>query len=66
MKKTVLLLLIASLFAFEGFAQKPKARRGWIDLFNGKDLLGWHLRKADGPNGWKVVEGGVYENTKPS
>lgn len=66
MRKTVLLLLIVSLFAFDGLAQRPKARKGWIDLFNGKDLSGWHLRKADGPNGWKVVEGGVYENTKPS
>jgi 3-keto-disaccharide hydrolase len=32
---------------------------GWISLFNGKDLQGWHLRKSDGPNLWKV-ENGVY------
>jgi hypothetical protein len=32
---------------------------GWISLFNGKDLQGWHLRKPDGPNLWKV-ENGVY------
>ena len=32
---------------------------GWIELFNGRDLAGWHLRKPDGPNLWKV-EGGVY------
>ncbi len=37
----------------------------WIPLFNGKDLTGWHLRKPDGPNGWKV-ENGVYINAPPS
>jgi hypothetical protein len=46
--------------------QSPKPyKKGWISLFNGKDLTGWHLRKSDGPNGWKVVDG-VYINTPPS
>jgi len=46
--------------------QSPKPdKQGWISLFNGKDLTGWHLRKPDGPNGWKVVDG-VSVNTKPS
>src|SRR6186713_3223759 len=31
-------------------------------LFNGKDLTGWHLRKADGHNSWKV-EDGILKNT---
>jgi len=31
----------------------------WIPLFNGTSLAGWHLRKPDGPNLWKV-ENGVY------
>jgi hypothetical protein len=49
-----------------GFSQAPKQKKGqWFDLFNGKDLSGWHLRKPDGPNGWKVVDG-VYTNTPPS
>jgi len=39
--------------------------QGWIALFNGRDLSGWHLRQPGGPNGWKVVDG-VYINTKPS
>jgi hypothetical protein len=30
-------------------------------LFNGKDLTGWHLRKADGHNSWKV-EDGILKN----
>jgi len=37
----------------------------WKPLFNGKDLTGWHLRKPDGSNGWKV-ENGIYVNTPPS
>lgn len=45
---------------------QERARDGWIELFNGKDLSGWHLRKPDSPNGWKILEGAVYENTKPS
>ena len=32
---------------------------GWISLFNGKDLQGWHLLNPEGPNLWKV-EKGVY------
>jgi len=38
---------------------------GWIDLFNGRDLQGWHLKDASGPNGW-VVQNGVYANKPPS
>jgi hypothetical protein len=30
-------------------------------LFNGKDLTGWHLRKPDGHNSWKV-EDGILKN----
>ena len=40
-------------------------KAGWTELFNGKDLSGWHLRNPQGPNGWKVVDG-VYVNTPPS
>ncbi len=28
-----------------------------INLFNGKDLTGWHLIKPDADNGWSVAEG---------
>jgi len=30
---------------------------GWLDLFNGKDLSGWHLREANGVNGCRVEDG---------
>src|SRR2546425_2739952 len=66
MRKVCFFALLA-LMAFPLSAEKGKDKeKGWIDLFNGKDLSGWHLRKADGPNGWKVLPDGVYENTKPS
>ena len=45
------LTCFASLNADEGF--KP--------LFNGKDLTGWHVRKADAHSAWKV-EDGVLKN----
>src|SRR5215813_546148 len=47
-----------------GQSEKPD-ESSWKLLFNGKDLTGWHLRKPDGPDGWKV-ENGVYVNTPPS
>ena len=40
-------------------------KQGWISLFNGKDVAGWHLRDPKGPDGWKV-QNGVYVNTPPS
>lgn len=46
-------------------AAEAPAEKGWISLFNGKDLSGWHLRDPTGPNGWNVADG-VYVNTKPS
>ena len=36
--------------------------KGFKPLFNGKDTAGWHLRKADGHNSWKV-EDGILKNT---
>jgi len=45
-------------------ASPAQDKKGWISLLNGKDLTGWHLRKADGPNGWKVTDQ-VLINTPP-
>jgi hypothetical protein len=39
---------------------KANAEKGWIRLFNGKDLSGWKAR----PNGWAVEEGGVLARRK--
>ena len=59
MKNALLTLaLIASSLMLVNAADEP----GFKPLFNGKDTNGWHLRKADGHNSWKV-EDGVLKNT---
>ena len=35
---------------------------GFKPLFNGKDLTGWHLRRADATSSWTVADG-VLKNT---
>jgi hypothetical protein len=50
---STLLALAAPAFAADDSGFKP--------LFNGKDLTGWHLRKPDGQNSWKV-EDGILKN----
>jgi hypothetical protein len=53
------------LVAWPALDVRGQDKKGWIPLLNGKDLTGWHLRKPDGPNGWKVVDR-VTVNTPPS
>src|SRR4030095_2016549 len=50
---------------FIAVAPLAHTKKGWVSLFNRKDLAGWHLRNPTGPNGWKV-QNGVYFNTPPS
>ena len=61
---TVLILLTALAGAAMGQTPKPD-EKGWVSLFNGRDLTGWHVREADKPNNWKVADG-VYSNNPPS
>jgi len=59
MKKTLLTVsLLVSAVAWVSAAEE----KGFVPLFNGKDTTGWHLRKADGHNSWKV-EDGILKNT---
>src|SRR6185436_8680589 len=59
MKKTILTLsLLISAVALVRAADE----KGFQPLFNGKDTTGWHLRKTDGHNSWKV-EDGILKNT---
>jgi hypothetical protein len=49
-------------------SQRAAAREnpeGWVELFNGRDLQGWHWKDPHGPKGW-MVQDGVYVNTPPS
>jgi hypothetical protein len=56
MRSTLMNTLILMVLALPMGATHGQDTKGWISLLNGKDLSGWHLRKADGPNGWKVVD----------
>jgi Domain of Unknown Function (DUF1080) len=58
-------LTLAALMACSAAAANRQDKEGWISLLNGKDLTGWHLRNANGPNGWKVIDH-VYVNSPPS
>jgi serine/threonine protein kinase len=35
----------------------PAAESGWVQLFNGKDLKGWHVSRKHAPGWWKVADG---------
>ncbi len=43
----------------------PSRGRGWIRLFNGKDLTGWTVFPKDRPNSWKVEDGILVSTFKP-
>jgi len=49
----------AFLLAAVSFAADDEA--GFTPLFNGKDMTGWHVRKPDSHNAWKV-EDGILKN----
>ena len=63
--RTFILILVVVTGASVASVQPAVAKkRGWVSLFNDKDLTGWHLRDPKGRNGWKV-ENGDYVNTPP-
>jgi hypothetical protein len=56
MKRLYLALLIFSFLPGLALSQTVAAERGWISLFNGKDLSGW---KAQGTERWVVEDGAI-------
>ena len=58
-------LVLTAVFACTAADARGQNKKGWTSLLNGKDLTGWHLRNAKGPNGWKVLDH-VTVNTPPS
>jgi hypothetical protein len=69
MKVVLLNVLILSISAFSVFAQKQSAsskkQPGEQDLFNGKNLQGWHTYlKPDATPAWTVVNGTLQLNPK--
>jgi hypothetical protein len=62
MKKLIPLFLLATcLVSFRLSAAEDET--SFKPLFNGKDLSGWKLRRADGLNSWSVLPDGVLKNT---
>ena len=71
--KKILVLSALFLFCFAGFAQKPNTltarekQQGWVLLFDGTTLNGWHtyLRDTAGSK-WQVRNGAiVFDPSKP-
>jgi hypothetical protein len=62
--KFLMVTILAAAFACAADGVYGQDKKGWIPLLNGKDLTGWHLRKAQGTNGWKVTDQ-VLVNTPP-
>src|SRR3954466_8032789 len=57
---TVALLALGSLL----LVRAAETEEGFVPLFNGKDMTGWHLRREGAHNAWKV-EDGVLKNDLP-
>ena len=55
-------IVLAVLIAASTFATGEE--KGFKPIFNGKDLAGWHVRKADAPNAWKVSDGVLLNDLK--
>jgi hypothetical protein len=55
------LLTLPALLVLASAAFAADDEKDFKPLFNGKDLTGWHVRKADSHNGWKV-EDGILKN----
>jgi hypothetical protein len=60
--KGVLFIMALMLLAFPVSAQKSK--KGWVQLFNGKDLTGWVQRGGTAP--YKVENGVIVGTTIPN
>ena len=54
-------LAFASALLLTTLAFAADDETGFTPLFNGKDMAGWHVRKPDAHNAWKV-EDGVLKN----
>lgn len=59
MKRSFSILSAVALLATTAGAAEET---GFVPLFNGRDTTGWHLRRQDGYNSWKVEEG-ILKNT---
>ena len=64
MKNTMTLLALATTVALGSLTlTAADAEDGFRPLFNGKDMTGWKLRRADGHKSWSVLPGSILKNT---
>ncbi|MCU0382077.1 MAG: DUF1080 domain-containing protein [Chitinophagaceae bacterium] len=58
MQKTYLL---AIMFVLSSLNTEAQADKGWVSLFDGQSLQGWHLFKKPGSqSAWRVQDGAIY------
>ena len=50
-------LAVSAAFLLATIAFAADDETGFAPLFNGKDMAGWHVRKPEAHNAWKVEEG---------
>ncbi len=55
-RRAALLSLVGLLLGFQAWAADNTAPKGFLSLFNGKDLRGWKVPAGDNGH-WKVVDG---------
>lgn len=58
MKKILLLIILINT---SSFAQKSGSEKGWVNLFNGKDLSGWKL--INGSASYTIIDGAIVGTT---
>lgn len=63
--KKFLLFLAALCFSALRATSLQAADDGFQPLFNGKDLTGWHVRKPDAKNAWKVQDSVLKNDLAP-
>jgi len=61
--KTIILSLLLGVLAVPAFAADDE--KDFKPLFNGKDLTGWHPRRDNTHNVWKVEDGVLVNDLKP-
>jgi hypothetical protein len=60
MKRTLMTSALLGLLLPAFVAGTQTDDKGWIQLFNGKDLTGWrNYKKKDVSKGWKVIDGAL-------
>ena len=63
MKTMICLAVLMTMAPDAGVTKPPK---GFVALFNGKDLEGWHGRKTEDPRKWSALSPGDLEKKKKS